>query len=200
MSSPELEDSDVPDGKTCEERCQMFAEITGTDTALAQFYLQDRSWNLEQSVNAYFVQNDGAAAACFTASADSSTRAKPTQNDPAQVNKQSQAASASSNPSDNPKRVRIMSWNIDGLDQNNVKNRTLGVCDTILEENPDVVYLQEVIPQTVEILEDKCALYQLIPAGNEGYFSAMMLKVGSNNRSLFISIIKYLNALNAGQN
>ena len=40
-------DEDIPDVKTCDERCQLFAQITGTDTALAMFYLQDRKWDLE---------------------------------------------------------------------------------------------------------------------------------------------------------
>ena len=44
-------------------------------------------------------------------------------------------------------------------------------------ENPDVVYLQEVIPQTVKIIEDSCPTYQLIPGGTEKYFTAIMLKV-----------------------
>lgn len=30
-----------------------------------------------------------------------------------------------------PNRLRVLSWNIDGLDTNNVKNRTKGVCQVI---------------------------------------------------------------------
>ena len=30
-----------------------------------------------------------------------------------------------------PHRIRIMSWNIDGLDTNNLRNRTKGVCATV---------------------------------------------------------------------
>ena len=44
-------------------------------------------------------------------------------------------------------------------------------------ENPDVVYLQEVVPRTVKIIEDNCPTYQLIPGGVEEYFTAIMLKV-----------------------
>ena len=44
-------------------------------------------------------------------------------------------------------------------------------------ENPDVVYLQEVVTRTVKILEDNCPTYQLIPGGVEEYFTAIMLKV-----------------------
>lgn len=40
-------DENLPSASECEERCQRFAEVTGTDTALAMFYLQDREWNLD---------------------------------------------------------------------------------------------------------------------------------------------------------
>ena len=40
-----------------------------------------------------------------------------------------------STPSDDPEphRIRILSWNIDGLDDNNIRNRTKGVCKTIIQ-------------------------------------------------------------------
>ncbi len=38
---------DLPPAEVCEERCQNFAAVTGTDTALAMFYLQDREWDVE---------------------------------------------------------------------------------------------------------------------------------------------------------
>ena len=41
------DDEDIPDVKICQERVEKFAEITGTDEACAQFYLQDRKWDLE---------------------------------------------------------------------------------------------------------------------------------------------------------
>lgn len=37
----------VPNAKEATELVSKFAEITGTDTACAQFYLQDREWNLQ---------------------------------------------------------------------------------------------------------------------------------------------------------
>lgn len=37
----------IPDGKIATELVNKFAEVTGTDTACAQFYLQDRNWNLQ---------------------------------------------------------------------------------------------------------------------------------------------------------
>lgn len=37
----------VPNAKEAESLVSQFAEVTGTDTACAQFYLQDRNWNLQ---------------------------------------------------------------------------------------------------------------------------------------------------------
>lgn len=52
MSSDE---SVVPDAKVAQKLVEQFAEITNTDEALAQFYLQDRHWDLQvlQFVNCY---------------------------------------------------------------------------------------------------------------------------------------------------
>jgi tyrosyl-DNA phosphodiesterase 2 len=47
MSQSEDVDSDIPDRETCQKLTEQFAEITGTDEACAQFYLQDRKWDLE---------------------------------------------------------------------------------------------------------------------------------------------------------
>jgi len=49
MSHPDETDCDIPDRETCQKLTEQFAEITGTDEACAQFYLQDRNWNLEVS-------------------------------------------------------------------------------------------------------------------------------------------------------
>ena len=42
----EVDESELPSAEECDKRCKEFASITGTDTALAMFYLQDRAWNL----------------------------------------------------------------------------------------------------------------------------------------------------------
>ena len=47
MSDSEVDESKLPSPEECEKRCQEFAAITGTDTALAMFYLQDRDWSLD---------------------------------------------------------------------------------------------------------------------------------------------------------
>ena len=46
-SSSNKEEPFVPDAKQATELVNQFATITGTDTACAQFYLQDRDWDLQ---------------------------------------------------------------------------------------------------------------------------------------------------------
>ena len=46
----DTDDSNIPSAAECEARCQQFAAVTGTDTALAMFYLQDREWDVEVNV------------------------------------------------------------------------------------------------------------------------------------------------------
>ena len=38
----------------------------------------------------------------------------------------------------------FVTWNIDGLDQTNLKKRTKGVCKILEQEAADIVFLQEV--------------------------------------------------------
>ena len=45
--SGDEDDANLPSAAECDRRCKEFAEITGTDTALAMFFLQDRQWSLE---------------------------------------------------------------------------------------------------------------------------------------------------------
>jgi hypothetical protein len=64
----ENDDDKQPNGAECFSRCKQFAEITGTDTALAMFYLQDTKWNLGKSLDKFFQsvkQSKSKIVACF---------------------------------------------------------------------------------------------------------------------------------------
>jgi len=51
MSDSSDEDAaDLPSAAECDRRCKEFAAVTGTDSALAMFFLQDRHWSLEVGV------------------------------------------------------------------------------------------------------------------------------------------------------
>ena len=51
------------------------------------------------------------------------------------------------------KDLSFITWNIDGLGEKNRKERTKAVIQTVLERNPDVVFFQEVIPETLAWLK-----------------------------------------------
>lgn len=57
-----------PSGAECLARCKKFAEITGTDTALAMFYLQDNKWDLQKGLDRYLKatnNKESKVVACF---------------------------------------------------------------------------------------------------------------------------------------
>ena len=45
-------------------------------------------------------------------------------------------------------------------------------------EDPHVVFLQEVVGASQDILEDEFPMYHMVPSNTEGYFTMMMLKTG----------------------
>ena len=44
-------------------------------------------------------------------------------------------------------------WNIDGLDDKNIKERTMAVINDIQYKRFDVVFLQEVVSETYQLIE-----------------------------------------------
>lgn len=75
--------------------------------------------------------------------------------------------------------LRLLSWNIDGLDGRNLEERITAVYQTILLKQPDVVYLQEVIQPTLAILQKKLKskYHCLAPASPPAhYFVAILVK------------------------
>ena len=136
--------SEVPSAAECQARVEQFAQITETDEALAQFYLQDRNWNVEASIAAFFENNhpakeksDGSQKRSLKS--DGSTSAKKQKVD--HIEKKL------------PDKFSFVSWNIDGLDAKNIKERTMAVVKTIQARKVDIVFLQEVVSQTYDILK-----------------------------------------------
>lgn len=173
--SDEVDEANLPPAAECDRRCQEFARITCTDSALAMFYLQDRSWDLQQSLTDYFTDTGyNSALPALPSFARVSSEERNTE--------AAQSVPAAFVDSE-PHRIRILSWNIDGIDQNNVVTRTRGACKIILQEKPDVVFLQEVVNKSLEVLNEKCDGYQVMlgnirgqPRSEGDYFTAMMLR------------------------
>ena len=93
-----------------------------------------------------------------------------------------------------PESLVFVTWNIDGLDQTNLKKRTKGVCKILEQEKADVVFLQEVflnanviilsffsfevIPETFSYIESKMPNYVCLAAKQDNYFVATLLRKG----------------------
>ena len=50
-------------------------------------------------------------------------------------------------------RFTFVTWNIDGLDDRNIKERTMEVINTIQTKKLDIVFLQEIISETYELIK-----------------------------------------------
>ncbi|CAF4746129.1 unnamed protein product [Rotaria sp. Silwood1] len=72
------------------------------------------------------------------------------------------------------KRFKLISWNIDGLDrlQHTLEERTRGVVAVIQREKPDAVFLQEVIPESLFLLNNSLSEYDFYT----GYFVAILTR------------------------
>ncbi|XP_075826130.1 tyrosyl-DNA phosphodiesterase 2-like [Microtus pennsylvanicus] len=74
--------------------------------------------------------------------------------------------------------ISFITWNIDGLDRNNLPERARGVYSSLALYSPDVVFLQEVIPLYCAYLKKRARGYKIITGNEEGYFTAILLKKG----------------------
>ncbi|XP_069705027.1 tyrosyl-DNA phosphodiesterase 2-like [Periplaneta americana] len=169
MSQSDESDANIPDRETCQKLTEQFAEITGTDEACAQFYLQDRGWNLERSVNAFFEATQNSGVNILT---DGDEGELVVNVDKAMVN----ALGLGQATSEPPSKFTFITWNLDGLDERNLKRRTKAVCKIIYLEQPDIVFFQEIIPETFSYIEDKLPEYMCIAGNTDGYFIATLLR------------------------
>ncbi|XP_061183383.1 tyrosyl-DNA phosphodiesterase 2-like [Saccostrea echinata] len=85
--------------------------------------------------------------------------------------------SESNDHDETQKRIRVLSYNIEGLVESTAETRTEEICNIIHRVDPHVVLLQEVIMDTLVILKEKCPEYIVIPARGNDYFVAIMLKM-----------------------
>ncbi|CAL1538597.1 unnamed protein product [Lymnaea stagnalis] len=176
------DDANLPSREVCELRCQMFAEVTGTDTALAMFYLQDRGWIIERAINDYFADNGGSsvksppAAKSLTVTASKIPDSGPSAKTPYLT-----TAPPVLQPK-NDQRIRVLSWNIDGLDPDNLLSRAEGVCSVLLQEDPEVIFIQEAVSRSLQIIKSRCVGYDVFLGAEKelivpgAYFTAMLVR------------------------
>lgn len=174
MSSTD-EIGDLPSAQECQKRVEQFAEVTNTDEALAQFYLQERQWNLDAALQDYFADNPGPPIA-----KKAKTEAKaPTQAEGDKEKRKSTHA---------VEEFTFVTWNLDGLDDKNLKARTNDVIKTLKTRDVDVIFLQEVIPSTYNIFKSQLGDTYLITDHDNreslpnDYFTVVMLKRATVHR------------------
>jgi exonuclease III len=68
-------------------------------------------------------------------------------------------------PSAGENKLRLLSWNTDGIyDQGFVRERSIETSNIIISESPDVILLQELVPESFELFK--------VRLGNAGYVAA----------------------------
>ena len=70
----------------------------------------------------------------------------------------------------------MISWNIDGLEEKSLQKRTEAVVKTIREVAADIVFLQEVIPETFSFIQTQLTNYECIAAKDDNYFVDTLLR------------------------
>lgn len=87
-----------------------------------------------------------------------------------------QRSSSSKASDEDEKKLSLVSWNIDGLDTEDLPERARGLWSYLDLYSPDVVFLQELIPPYLLFLKKRAVSYHIIEGGEQGYFTGMMLK------------------------
>ncbi|NXD83972.1 TYDP2 phosphodiesterase, partial [Halcyon senegalensis] len=159
--------------------CSEFAAITSSDAEVARGFLAGSGWHLQRALDAYFEpplekkEEEEAADGVPLARGEPGSCIDLTDD------------ATTSNTSVNSEDLRqleddssfsLITWNIDGLDLGNLKERARGICSYLTLYNPDVVFLQEVIPPHLSLLQMKAGSYTIIPGNIDGYFTVIMLK------------------------
>jgi len=184
------ESDDLPSAQECQKRVEQFSEVTNTDEALAQFYLQDRQWNLEESIQAYFADNPSAS----SDGPPASKKAKTSSGDAAASSNQSKTGGKAA--ADSLTSFTFVTWNLDGLDEKNLNARTQSVIKTLTERDVDIIFLQEVVLQTYDAIQSamgakylmtECKAEELDP---REYFTVVLLKRSTVYRDS-VQVVKF---------
>lgn len=171
-------DSGVPDSATAQKLVKEFEHVTNTDEILAQYHLQEHGWDLSKALNTYFAGICAEAEAKIEAEEAAKEAAARSSKEEIVKKTAEEALKEGILTTKAPANLVFMSWNIDGLDEHNLKKRTKGVCKIIEQEKADIVFLQEVIPMTFSYIESKLTGYQCLGTEDKEYFVATLLRKG----------------------
>ncbi|XP_074061798.1 tyrosyl-DNA phosphodiesterase 2 [Macrotis lagotis] len=153
--------------------CAEFAAITGRGPDVARRYLEESEWQMERALDAYFqaAEDQGAPGAAPAAGLCVDLTNEATIN---VTNTVINIENPVQNEDDST--FSLITWNIDGLDMNNLQDRAKSVCQYLALYTPDVVFLQEVIPPYYSYLKKRATSYTIISGNEDGYFTVVMLK------------------------
>lgn len=82
----------------------------------------------------------------------------------------------------NAKVLTLLTWNIEGLNQDRVIERAMAICDEIEEHEADIVYLQEIIPKTWDAITERLQhqYYFYRDEMPRRYFHILMIRIHSD--------------------
>ncbi|KAI3358598.1 hypothetical protein L3Q82_015010 [Scortum barcoo] len=162
--------------------CDEFAAVAGTDSAVAQCYLAENEWDMERALNSFFEADlENVFDVDISPEGETSLKAKrqKAEEKPSGdcVDLTADSPGSAPKPSEeDDQKLSLISWNVDGLDTDNLAERARGLCSYLVLYTPDVVFLQELIPPYVQYLKKRATSYLIVEGGEDGYFTGMMLK------------------------
>lgn len=181
-STSEVEKASVSDVEEDRNRlCEQFAAVAGTDRAVAQCYLAENEWDMERALNSFFeadLEKVFEEDLTENESVPNPKRQKMEEKTPSEcIDLTGESPASSQKPSEeDEKKLSLISWNVDGLDTDNLAERARGLCSFLVLYTPDVVFLQELITPYVDYLKKRATSYLIIEGGEDNYFTGMMLK------------------------
>ncbi|XP_071804765.1 tyrosyl-DNA phosphodiesterase 2-like [Asterias amurensis] len=157
--------------KEHEELRLSFTAVTGAQPTVALRYLQQKNWNIEEALNSFY---DAPSSPSNTQDGSHSNSSQSVNSSRHSTSTSGTTAATDSLPPS--PGFRLITWNIDGLDPRNIKERTLAACTILKQYKPDIVYLQEVIFPTFLMISSELDNYKAIPATGDGYFTLILLR------------------------
>ncbi|KAL4617095.1 hypothetical protein GN956_G21837 [Arapaima gigas] len=91
---------------------------------------------------------------------------------------------------ENQDRLTVLTWNLDGLDFEELKRRVGGLFSNIKKYRPDIILLQELINPYLKILKKHFVNYDFLRGSELFYFTGIMLR-RSRVQLLQSNIVKY---------
>ncbi|KAG7336238.1 hypothetical protein KOW79_000931 [Hemibagrus wyckioides] len=76
----------------------------------------------------------------------------------------------------NPEQITVLTWNIDGLDPEDIRERLPSLLMNLGKYRADVVLLQELVPPYLKILKEIMTDYEFLAGNDDGYFTGILLR------------------------